>query len=434
MRIALVFCHIDEEYTTCPAGVFSIFESNPPLGLCAIGTMAKLRGNEVKIFDQLLHHYNLVELVKAITKYKPDMVGFSCTSLNIGTSLSCARKLKLDIGCVVFAGGIHVSLCTEKVLAENVFDFLLSGEGEEIFDLVLSAVDDMGISGIDHIKSKGIWSCRDKIGKGIAILSKIDQPTIDRSLLELNLYRNKGALLDDTPCYSLFSSRGCPFACKFCSKPSYFKIYRQRQIEHVFSEIRELVYKYGAHAISFREDNFTVDLNHLKVFCGKMIDEFGGQLPWECESRAELPYDILQMMYNAGCRGIWCGVETIVPKWSKWINKQLTKENVVKFYSDCEKIGIKTGALFMFGFPDQTVMELEEDINFALNLNTVFSAFQCMAIFPGSPLTSYYVNRPELRYDVTENVSLALTRGHTHLDMIKKENNINLRIKSNRVL
>ena len=434
MRIALVFCHIDEEYMACPAGVFSIFESNPPLGLCAIGTMAKLSGNEVKIFDQLLHHYSLEELVGVITKYQPDMVGFSCTSLNIGTSLSCARKLKSNIGCVVFAGGIHVTLCTEKVLAENVFDFLLSGEGEEIFELVLSVVGNIGLSGLEQIKYKGIWSCHDKVDKGMAILSNIDQPIIDRSLLEMDMYSNKGALLDDTPCYSLFSSRGCPFACKFCSKPSYFKIYRQRRIENVISEIRELVDKYGAHAISFREDNFTVDLNRLKAFCGKMLDEFSGQLPWECESRAELPYDILQIMYSAGCRGIWCGVETIVPKWSKWINKQLTKENVVKFYSDCEKIGIKTGALFMFGFPNQTAMELEEDINFALNLNTVFSAFQCLAIFPGSPLKLYYANHPELRYNVTENVALALTRGHTHLDMINKEKNINLRIKSNRIL
>lgn len=56
-------------------------------------------------------------------------------------------------------------------------------------------------------------------------------------------------------------------------------------------------------------------------------------------------------------------METIVPKWSKWINKGLTEKKVVKFYADCEKIGIKTGALFMFGFPEQTEAKLSEDIN-----------------------------------------------------------------------
>lgn len=434
MKIALVFCHVDKIYEDCPAGVFSIFESNPPLGLCAIGTVAKLKCNEVKVFDQLLHHYSLTDLLRVIESYKPDMVGFSCTSLNIETSLTCAKKLKSDIDCIVFAGGIHVTLCTQQVMAAGVFDFLLSGEGEEIFDLALSAIDKSGLAGLNSVKCKGIWTKNGTGDNGVAVLSEIDQPTIDRSILEINMYRNKGALLDETPCYSLFSSRGCPFACKFCSKPAYFKNYRQRQIEKVCDEIRELVDNYGAKAISFREDNFTVDTARLKLFCEKMINEFGGQLPWECESRAELPYEILQLMYTAGCRGIWCGVETIVPKWSKWINKGLTEKKVVKFYANCERIGIKTGALFMFGFPDQTEEELLEDINFALNLHTVFSAFQCMAIFPGSPLASYYANHPELCHNITANVSLALTKGYTYRDMINREREINLRIKSNRVL
>lgn len=159
------------------------------------------------------------------------MVDFSCTSLNIETSLTCARKLKEDIGCIVFAGGIHITLCTQQVMAEGVFDFLLSGEGEEIFDLALSTINESGLAGLNGVKRRGIWLKNGIEDNGVAVLSDIDQPRIDGSILDLNMYRNKGALLDETPCYSLFSSRGCPFACKFCSKPSYFKNYRQQQIE-----------------------------------------------------------------------------------------------------------------------------------------------------------------------------------------------------------
>ena len=64
MNIALIFCKIDDLFSNYPAGVFSMFESNPPLGLGAIGTVAKLRGHKVKVFDQLLHKYDNEKLIK----------------------------------------------------------------------------------------------------------------------------------------------------------------------------------------------------------------------------------------------------------------------------------------------------------------------------------------------------------------------------------
>ena len=431
MKIALVFCDIDNLFSDCQAGVFSIFESNPPLGLCAIGTIAKMRGYEVHIFDQLLLKYDNKKLMKKLIEYKPDMVGFSCTSLNIKNSLECAKQIKQSIGCLVFAGGIHISLCLSKVREEGIFDFLISGEGEEVFECLLEKLEN-GES-LNEIKIDGFSEKSERGNVCNAILKNIDQPMIDRSILDIDKYSNKGALLTDVPCYSLFSSRGCPFMCKFCSKPDYFKKYRQREIKYVIYEIKHLITEYGAKAISFREDNFTVDIPRLKEFCKQMIEEFNGSFYWECESRADLPADILELMYKAGCRGIWCGVETIIPRWSKWINKGLDRETVELFYDNCKRIGIKTGALFMFGFPEETEEEIEEDVSFAMSLPTEFSAFQCLAIFPGSPLADYYALRPEIKYSLTDEVSLALIRGYTYKEMVEMEKNINKRIRSNRM-
>ena len=220
LKIALVFCSIDEVFAKYKAGVFSIFESNPPLGLCSVGTIAKNRGHKVKIFDQLLHRYSSDELIAAIKNFCPDMTGFACTSLNIETSLLCAQKLKSDSGCICFAGGIHITLCADQIARERIFDFLLSGEGEEIFETVLAVMEKNGLQGLENLEKKGFWGngkdCN--TNSNIAVLSTVNQPIIDRSLLENSLYSNKGALLDEMPCYSLFSSRGCPFSCKFCSK------------------------------------------------------------------------------------------------------------------------------------------------------------------------------------------------------------------------
>ena len=431
MRIALVFCTIDDVFQRYPAGVFSLFESNPPLGLAAIGTIAKERHHAVRIFDPLLHHQDMEALLADILSFAPDLVGFACTSLNVAHSLACARILKDRYHKLVCAGGIHVTLCQEELQRQQVFDFLIIGEGEEVFRDVLCTLEQG--RPLSSLHRQGFRSCGDPAPSGTAVLSTVNQPLIDRSLMDLRAYKNRGALLDEQPCYSLFSSRGCPFHCKFCSKPAYFKQYRERSIDHVLAEIHQLVDDEGAKAISFREDNFTVHPKRLEAFCRRMMEDFDGMLPWECESRAELPKTLLELMYRAGCRGIWCGVETVVPRWSRWIAKGLERKTVERFYHDCQEVGIRTGALFLFGFPEQTEEELEEDISFAQHLPTVFSAFQCLAMFPGSLLSDYYAEHPERCAPVTADTALALLPGKTAEEMIVLERRINERIRSNRL-
>ena len=119
MNIALVFCKIDDLFDNCKAGVFSIFESNPPLGLASIGTVAKSEGHKVKVFDQLLKKFSNQELIEAVMDFHPDMVGFACTSLNITNSCQCATIIKKEYNLIVFAGGIHITLCAKNVLDKN---------------------------------------------------------------------------------------------------------------------------------------------------------------------------------------------------------------------------------------------------------------------------------------------------------------------------
>ena len=431
MNVALVFCGTDKIFSEFAAGTFSTFESNPPLGLAAIGTTALFRSCDVRIYDQTLMRKSNEALVREILSFEPNIVGFSCTSFNLENSIECAVRLKSQIKCLVFAGGIHISLCAPQVLSRRGFDFMISGEGEEVFSEVLDSL--IAGKNISSLEIPGLWHKDTGKNCGTAILKNINQPAIDRSIFPLEQYRNKGALLEDMPCYSLFRSRGCPYRCRFCSKPAYFKIYRHRDCEQVIQEIEYLIDDFGAKAISFREDNFTVNSKSLEEFCEAMIYNFGGKFFWECESRAELSTQTLTMMYKAGCRGIWCGVETVNPKWQKWINKMIPPETVIKFYDDCKNIGIKTGALFMLGFPYQTDEELKQDVDFAMRLPVSFSAFQVLALFPGSPLKGFYDAHPELCARVNENISLALTAGMNAHEMIEREHRVNTEIRSSRL-
>jgi radical SAM superfamily enzyme YgiQ (UPF0313 family) len=429
MKIALIFCKIDHIFSEYPFGALSIFESNPPLGLGSVATIASKRGHHVVIIDQQLSGETNETVSAIITDLKPDLVGFSCTSLNINNSVNCAALIMQKANCQTFAGGIHVTMRSEQLNRRAVFDFLISGEGEEVFNSILECIEQN--SPLSSLNSPGFTLNGSCANVKPAVLSNINTPIVDRTLLNINQYRNRGATIDNSPCHSLYTSRGCPYTCRFCSKPDYFRLYRKRQVQDVIIEIKVLIKEFGTKALSFREDNLTADLNGLSSLCQMMKEEFNGQLPWECESRAELSRDTLALMYEAGCRGIWCGIETIVPRWQQWLNKILPKDTVRKFYDDCQDIGIKTGALFMFGFPEQTSREIEEDVEFAISLQTQFSAFQCLALFPGSLLTDYY-HASGLYHRITDDVSIALSDGKSWREMLHTEKQINQLIYSSR--
>ena len=55
---------------------------------------------------------------------------------------------------------------------------------------------------------------------------------------------------------SIVTSRGCPFACRFCSRNSIsMKKYRMRSTEDIIEELKE-IYKMGYKYVAFNDDCF----------------------------------------------------------------------------------------------------------------------------------------------------------------------------------
>ena len=69
---------------------------------------------------------------------------------------------------------------------------------------------------------------------------------------------------------------------------------------------------------------------------------------------------------------------------------------------------------------------------FAISLPTEFSAFQCLAIFPGSLLLDFYKEGKNCAF-ITKNVALSLINGKSPEEMISLEEKINRRIRSTRL-
>ena len=119
MNIALVFCGTEKIFSEFGAGTFSTFESNPPLGLAAIGTTALLRSCSVRIYDQTLMRKDNELLVNEILSFDPHIIGFSCTSFNLEEFIECTVKVKSLSKCLYFCRGntyitLHFSSFAQK--------------------------------------------------------------------------------------------------------------------------------------------------------------------------------------------------------------------------------------------------------------------------------------------------------------------------------
>ena len=427
MRVVLAVCGTDGVFQSWPFAAFSIHEARPPLGLGSLAASLGVAGHEVVVMDQALSSPNVEEFACEIASRNPTVVGFSCTSLNVGNTRRCLEEAKRrSPGVWTVVGGIHASLCPQDCLRETAADAVIAGEAE---DTLRRVVDEVGLQGRVSSEIPGVWLPGRRPAVPEVVLEQLLHPYPSRAALQIHRYSNRGALVTGTPCHALFQSRGCPYFCAFCSKPSYHKSYRTQPIDRTMAEIEHLIVTHGAVSLCFREDNLTADREHLVALCDAIRERYGDELPWECESRADLPERFLEKMRLAGCRGVWSGVETVIPRWQKWLNKTIDPGAIRHFYDACHTLGIRTGALFLFGFPDQTDDERSADADFAAALPVAWRYFQCLAIFPGSRLVHHYLGNGACCASLTPHVGIALTKGRDASDMLGMERSLNERIR-----
>ena len=339
--------------------LFFEVEVLPPLGLCYLAAILEQNDIQTDIHDDYLLRWGNDKVVELAQNYEIiGITGLTATSL---VAIELARKLKDKF---LICGGAHATLFPEQML--EYFNTVVKGEGENVI--------------VDIVKNKRIG-----IIEGIKTENLDTLPFPARHKLPLEKYPLKNEFLKANRIFSMNTSRGCPYKCSFCSvKTIWGRSYRSFSPIRVAAEILILVTDYKANGIYFREDNFTFDRNRVIEIC-KLIEEL--KLEWVCESRVEhLDEELIKIMYNAGCRAIWFGTESGSNRMLKILHKGVDKERAIETFKLCRKYGIKTGASFMVGLPEETREEIYDTLNFAHKLDSYWTWFNYYLGIPGSDL------------------------------------------------
>ncbi|HXH19077.1 MAG TPA: cobalamin-dependent protein, partial [Chitinophagales bacterium] len=299
------------------------------LAISQLAAIAKQEGHEVEIaFSASLFHdrYNLEipslgklfddrNYVKAdIIRQQPDVLAFSCLTSTYQWMLDIAREAKELMPRVktVF-GGVHISAVPERALARPEVDYVVVGEGDLAFPLILDAIAAGGPAApIPNTRFK----TKNGVVRGIqqGFIQDLDSlPYYDKTIWEEHI-RIKDL-------YLTMTSRGCPYTCSFCFNNFFSRLpeekrgkyVRQRSVDHVMHELIHAKKRYGIRWVDFQDDVFTVNKAWVKNFTERYKREI--KVPFQILVHPQyFDDDMAGWLKEAGCEWIQMGIQTMDEK------------------------------------------------------------------------------------------------------------------------
>jgi len=371
----------------------------PPIGLMYLASSVReyLTGVDINIID-LKSQYGrediLDEIIRRLKMEKPDLVGISCLSTDMRDVKELAKRIKKeDSEIITVVGGIHPTLFPKYFFEDfDDVDFVVRGEGEVTLIKLITGIREKGdmyaVDGIGY-KHKGeiiITGERDPVKD----LDQIPFPAFD--LVDMEYYTKPSEwVIRGVPIsgFFIFTSRGCPYACKFCvNKNLSGRRVRLRSAKNVVDELEHLVKNYHIDGFFIYDDSFGLNKKRSIDICDEIVNK-KLKLIWGCQARVNLiSEDIIRKMKEAGCLQLEFGVESGSQKVLEQLRKQIKIEEVRSAFKLCKKYKMRTLSNFLINTPGETVNDIRDTLNLATEIGANVNLFNVTTLFPGSDL--YY--------------------------------------------
>jgi len=340
---------------------------------------------QVEVLDLEHPRYRGLSREEVLDCGRCEIFGITASTHTRFEAIEIARFLKrAHPGSHTILGGPHFMYCAEQTLEEiPEVDVVVRGEGEMPLVEVARAIDSgSGLHGIPGV------SFRDGgVVHNPEQTSFIDLDSL-RSYCEFSWEEYPEYLFnypEQVRATSVMTSRGCPYRCVFCSKAG--MKYRLRSPRAVAEEIERLHRRFEVEGFNFLDLTFTAVRDHVEAVCRELV-ALGVPIRWWCESRVNIPLDLLEVMQRAGCVAVVIGVESGSSKVLSTISKSISVDQVRAFCRRSHDLGIVVTPYFMYSHPGETVADVEQtlELMFELERHTEPCAFQPSMVFPGTEL------------------------------------------------
>jgi anaerobic magnesium-protoporphyrin IX monomethyl ester cyclase len=356
----------------------------PPLGLLYLASALRQEDVEVEVVE-LAHQES--RLAKALRDHlSSDIYGLTASTPQYPEALKILATLRAGAPAAqVVIGGSHPSSAPEVCLADG-FDTVVVGEGEEAVRQIVKArrngADIRGQFQVPYIEN----------------LDSVPYPA--RDLVDITSY---GYEIDGGRGTTIITSRGCPYACSFCSKDVWQRSTRFHGVDYVVGEIEEIVNRHGFNRLLFLDDVLTLKPKRLLDLCAR-IEPLG--LKWRCYARVDTTTrEMLEAMKAAGCVEVGIGVESGSQRILDAVGKRTTVEGNAKFVRMCQAVGLPVNAFIMIGLPGETYETVEETRRWMEETRPDKFGFNIFSPFVGTPIHRHPENYDIRLYDMPDEKS-----------------------------
>ena len=341
-----------------------------PLGLLTLaGEILRVPGSTVEIIDMEGDSLELDDTIAKTLSAEPDLVGITLHATAAHNNAGyIARKIKEKRPkTVLVAGGHHATFLPNEILRGG-FDIVVLGEGDEtMYDIAMSIEKGANFSGVGGIVYRDENRfVRTKPRKLISDLDSLPLPPLhllDSSKYTFQVFgRNEKVMCLET-------SRGCPYACDFCSvTPTWGNKWRNKSNRRIIEEIKS-ARNAGYNWIFFTDDIFLVYPNvksRIELF--NELIEADLDMKWIVQMRADVTArnpEVIKLAARAGMSIAFLGVESGSEEILKKMHKgEFTPQSVdaVKILSDN---GIVVLVGMMIGAPYERIRDIVSTIRFS---------------------------------------------------------------------
>lgn len=223
----------------------------------------------------------------------------------------------------------------------------------------------------------------------------------------------------------LLTSRGCPYGCAFCAVPKMSqRKWRARTPENVVDEMEFNVKNYGVIDFHLEDYNPTFDKERTREICKEILRR-GLKVTWKLAagSKAErLDEELLEWMAKAGCDYISISPESGSPRVLKLMHKPFDYEHGVKVVRKMHKLGVKSQACFVLGFPGETDEDLAMTKSYIRRL--ALAGLDEIALFIMTPLPgSEAMEKEEWDFKDVEDLTFSPTwrKDYKKLERVRRD-------------
>jgi radical SAM superfamily enzyme YgiQ (UPF0313 family) len=359
LRVAIV---VPAKKYLCLGGVLWTQRYGP----LQVASVAREAGFSVRVFNEELGERASAE--ELACNY--DVIGFSAKS----SAITRAEELAEDIKgiatsrgrtVVTVLGGEHASMCGGNRLSEH-FDYVLPGESEEVFVLLLHTLDlDQGANAksIRIPPPKPLYTCQsfDNI-PDLSLVGGYEQTVnsfVFQHLPALWMLRHKRF-----PMLTFQAARGCPYKCSFCPTPRYLQgpEYRRRSYESGIAYLEDHMSKSGIRRVMFEDPNAAIPFDKDSYWFFDALARSSLGMKATALVRTEICRDqkLLEVMRAAGVENLSVGIESLSEQTRNDFKKRMSQESIVESIAVFHRLGFSVTGLFIVGYDSDDLDSLEQ--------------------------------------------------------------------------